>query len=291
MLVACDDSIAYDNGQSALIRVAGARFEEQGYPADTTAEPPPAQHSADGGIAGPPGIVSISSQNNTVKRGTISKTLRVVVDPDATTVAIAIEGDRGYWVTPVTTRSLEFAPSLELNAIFDFDRALPLGPTRLWFAAADAQGQYGPPKAQDLTIVDDAPMAPLVVALDWTQNVDLDLVIAQPDGKVLTNKAVRTAGSTADSPKIDLDSNANCVLDGHRSENAIYTAVPPGEYIVYVRLAGSCGFPETGWRVRLLRDGQTISTVNGAAYAFETALPNGGPAGPGRLALRFNIGG
>ena len=52
----------------------------------------------------------------------------------------------------------------------------------------------------------------------------------------------------------------------------------------------ACGIPETAWNVRLLRDGQEVTQADGASYATELALPNGGLNGPGRLALRFNIG-
>lgn len=297
VLAACGDEVQVDNGLLANVRVANAQFEDRSFPvntsigADASVPVQPVQPVGDGGVVGPPNIVTIDSQNNSVKRGTINKSLRVVVDQGATTVAIGLAGDRGYWRVPVSIHSVEFAPSLELTATLEFDRSLMIGPARLWFAAADASGKYGAPKALDLVILDDAPLAPMVVSLDWTQNVDLDLVVMRPDGSLLTNKATRSAGAGADAPKIDIDSNGNCVLDGHREENAIFTAVPVGAYSVYVRLAASCGVPETGWRVRLLRDGQQITEVHGAAYAYETTLPNGGPSGPGRLALQFNIGG
>ena len=292
---ACGDEVQVDNGLTANVRVANAQFQDRDFPVDTNisadAAVPVQPAASDGGVVGPPGIVTIDSQNNSVKRGTINKSLRVVVDPGATTVAVGLAGQRGYWLSPVTIRSVEFAPSLELTVTLEFDRSLAIGPARLWFAAANAAGQYGAPRPLDLVILDDAPRAAMVVSLDWTQNVDLDLVVQRPDGTLLTNKATRSAGASADSPKIDIDSNSACVLDGHREENAIFTSIPVGAYAVYVRLAAACGVPETGWRVRLLRDGQQVSEVHGATYAYETTLPNAGPSGPGRLALQFNIGG
>jgi hypothetical protein len=239
----------------------------------------------------PPRVSQVDSLNNSVKRGTAGKNLRVVVSQNARTVAIGLEGDPGYWVVPVAARSIEFAPDLELSASVDFDRSILLGPARVWFAASDASGHYGPPRSLDLTILDDIPSAPFVVSLSWTANVDLDLVVVQPDGKVVTNKAVRTAADGPSAARIDLDSNASCVLDGHRIENALFTQTPLGEYRVFVRQASPCGVPTTGWTVRVLREGMEVQRISGASYAYETDLPNGGPAGPGRFALRFNIGG
>lgn len=290
---ACGDEIEVTNGLKAKLRVAGGQFKEDDFPVDTStdasaARPTPA---GDGGVLLPPRITTVESLNNSIKRGTVGKTLRVVVAENARTVAIGLEGDPGYWLVPIDARSIEFAPDLELNATLDFDRKLLLGPHKLWFAASDKDGHYGAPRSLDLTILDDVPAAPIVVSLTWTANVDLDLVVVQPDGKVVTNKAVRTAADGPSAARIDLDSNSGCVLDGHRAENALFTATPIGEYRVFVRHASPCGLPSTGWTVRLLREGVEVDRISGASYAFETDLPNGGPSGPGRLALRFNIGG
>ena len=293
LICACDDQVEVTNGLEAKLRVASAQYLEDGYPVDTKTDAgvvPPAPVS-DGGVLPPPRISSLESLNNSVERGMVGKTVRVVTSENARTVAIGLEGDPGYWLIPVAARSIEFAPDLELSAALDFDRSLPVGPTKVWFAASDADGRYGPARSLDLTILDDVPSAPLVVSLSWSANFDLDLVVVQPDGKVVTNKAVRSATEGPNAAKIDLDSNSACVFDGHRMENALFTQTPPGEYQVYVRQASSCGLPTTGWSVRLLREGVELDRSTGASYAFETDLPNGGPTGPGRLALRFNIGG
>jgi hypothetical protein len=292
-LGACDDEIEVTNGLAAKLRVAGGQYREDDFPADTTLTTPvvPPTPVSDGGVLPPPRISSLESLNNSVKRGTVGKNIRVVVSENARTVAIGLEGDPGYWLVPVAARSIEFAPDLELSATLDFDRTILLGPARLWFAASDADGHYGAPRSLDLTILDDVPSAPLLVSLTWTANVDLDLVVLQPDGKVVTNKAVRSAADGPSAARIDLDSNAGCVIDGHRSENALFTQTPIGEYRVFVRQASACGVPTTGWTVRVLREGVEVDRISGASYAYETDLPNGGPSGPGRLALRFNIGG
>ena len=290
---ACDDQVEVTNGLEAKVRVAAAQYVEEGYPVDTQADAAvaPPVPVADGGVLPPPRISSLESLNNSVVRGSVGKGIRVVTSENARTVAIGREGDPGYWLIPVAARSIEFAPDLELSAALDFDRSLPVGKAKVWFAASDADGRYGPPRALELTILDDVPSAPLVVSLSWTANFDLDLLIVQPDGKVITNKAVRSAMDGALAAKIDLDSNSACVFDGHRMENALFSTSPPGEYQVYVRLASSCGLPTTGWTVRLLREGVEMDRANGVSYAYETDLPNGGPTGPGRLALRFTIGG
>jgi hypothetical protein len=289
-----DDNVEVQTGLEAKLRVANAQYEPGGFPVDvgSDAMAPAPVTLPDGGMVGPPTVVTIESQNNSVKRGTIGKTLRVIASPTTRTVAIGLAGDAGYWLIPVALHSVEFDPNLELSARLDFDRTLPLGPTKLWFAAVDAENKIGPARALDLTILDDIPTAPLVVSLTWTSDMDLDLVVVHPDGSVLTNKAVRPApSSNGIVGQIDLDSNGNCIVDGHRAENASYSAFGAGEYKVYVRQAQACGQPLTGWHVRVLRDGNEITQSSGSFYASEIDLPNGGPTGPGRLALSFDVGG
>ena len=248
---------------------------DKGYPVDTQADAAalPPVPVADGGVLPPPRISSIESLNNSVVRGSVGKGIRVVTSENARTVAIGLEGDPGYWLIPVAAHSIEFAPDLELSAALDFDRSLPVGKAKVWFAASDAEGRYGPARALELAILDDVPSAPLVVSLSWTANFDLDLLIVQPDGKVITNKAVRSATDGALAAKIDLDSNSACVFDGHRKENALFRSTPPGEYQVYVRLASSCGLPTTGWTVRLIREGVELDRASGVSYAYEPICP------------------
>jgi hypothetical protein len=293
LLAACGDEIEVNNGLRSKLRIASGQYVDDGFPVDTRADAGVVAQTpvVDGGVLPPPRVSQVDSLNNSVKRGTAGKNLRVVVSQNARTVAIGLEGDPGYWVVPVAARSIEFAPDLELSASVDFDRSILLGPARVWFAASDESGHYGPARSLDLTILDDIPSAPFVVSLSWTANVDLDLVVVQPDGKVVTNKAVRSAADGPSAARIDLDSNAGCVLDGHRVENALFTQTPIGEYRVFVRQASACGVPTTGWTVRLLRDGTEVQRISGASYAYETDLPNGGPTGPGRFALMFTIGG
>lgn len=293
VLAACaDDAIDTRSGLSAKLRLSNGQFKPGHFPVDVGSDAGPAPIPlADGGAIAPPSVVTYDIVTTTAERGTVGKSFRVIVTPVTRTVAIGLEGDDGYWLVPVASPSLEYAPNLELGANFDLDYSLPLGPAKIWLAAIDKDGVVGAARALEITIVDDLPKAPLVLSLSWNSNADLDLVIVHPDGTVLSNKSQPGPTSPGIAGKFDLDSDANCIADGHRMENAAYTAASAGLYNVYVRQSASCGFPVTGWTVRVLRDGNEISRASGAAYAYETDLPNGGPNGPGRFALSFNVGG
>jgi hypothetical protein len=288
-----DGSVDTTSGVDAKLRIIGGQFESGDFPVDVTVDAgmqAPAQ-LPDGGTVEVPRIVTVDVLNTRVPRGATSRSLRMIASSVTRTVAIGLQGDTGYWLVPVGSISLEYSPSFEVAATYELDRSIPVGPLKIWLLPIDKAGHAGVPAALDLTVTDDVPVAPLVVSLTWTQNVDLDLLIVQPDGTKLTNKISAPVNTSSIQGSIDLDSNSGCVLDGRRSENASYTAATAGVYQVYVREAASCGVPYTGWTVRVLRDGSEITRATGAAYAYETDLPNGGPDGPGRFALSFSIGG
>ncbi|HEY6881067.1 MAG TPA: hypothetical protein VI299_23740 [Polyangiales bacterium] len=288
-----DGSIEAASGSEAKLRVLAAQYQPGDFPVDVTSDagaPAPAP-LPDGGSIEPPRIVTLDVLSTRVPRGSSERSLRMIASQATRTVAIGLPGDPGYWLVPVGSVSLEFSPSYEVSVSYELDRSIPAGPLKVWVAGIDKDGHVGAPRALDLNVVEDVPSAPLVVSLTWTHDVDLDLLIVQPDGNVLTNKPTAVSGTGSIQGTIDLDSNSSCVIDGHRTENAAYTAASAGLYKVYVKQAGSCGLPYTGWTVRVLRDGTEISRAAGAAYAYETDLPNGGPEGTGRFALSFNIGG
>ncbi len=285
---ACGDGqVATTSGLNAKLRVAGGEYIQGSFPAIVSTAPP--APAPDGGVLPPPTVSFGSSPNNTVHPGEISKSISIIAAQNTRTVAVGLASDPGYWIVPVSVRSIEFAPNFEVALALDFDRSIAPGKVQILFAAADEEKRYGPAGAKDFAVSDDVPVAPFVVSLRWTADMDLDLLVVRPDGTLLSNKAVRAA-SDDPNQRIDFDSNIGCQIDGHRIENAIFNSLSAGLYQVYVRTSSACGIAESGWTVRLLRDGQEISRTVGVSDAWEVDLPNGGPEGPGRFATSFSIG-
>jgi hypothetical protein len=85
---------------------------------------------------------------------------------------------------------------------------------------------------------------------------------------------------------IDYDSNANCVIDGLRREDAIWPDTPPpGQYTVRVDAPSLCGQPEANWVVKVVLNGKQIGEAGGIALDADTWGAHG--IGSGVLALRF----
>lgn len=288
LALACEEGVSPSRGLEAELHVADGQYDEGAFPADIDA---PSEASE-----GAPEIHSISSRNNTVRQGQADKTVGLLVSPTARTVAIWLEDDVGYWTVPAAVASVESAPDLEVQALLAFSRSTALGERRLWFAAADSRARYGSPSALTLRVVEPIPTGQLVVSLSWAQDMDLDLVVVQPDGATLSADGLFDAaggklpqdGDTA--PVVDIDSNQACRIDGRRTENAIYPEVSlPGSYEIYARIAQACGAPQTGWQLRIFLDGKEVGSTSGQFYARLADTPNGGPSGPGLFVTRISV--
>jgi hypothetical protein len=294
-LSACDESVAAKSGLTSRLRVIGGQYIAEDFPASQSEDASTVTETTeDGGVVGAPQVDSIQSPNNRVAIGVNTKAISALVSPHARTVAIALEGEPGYWRVPVGQPSLEAAPDLDVGANLSFDRGLKPGTHKVWLAAADEHGEYGDGKRLAVDLIDGPPEEALALSLSWSADMDLDLIVRLPDGSLLTPKGLADASGKpvaagADVPSIDLDSNIGCLIDGRRRENAVLSAPDAGEYEVYVRLAGACGIPYAGWNVQVFRNGKTKTTVSGVTYAWEADVTGGGPEGSGRFALRFNV--
>jgi hypothetical protein len=84
-----------------------------------------------------------------------------------------------------------------------------------------------------------------VVALQFGRPADVDLILVSSDGRVVDAKRP-TGGPGANlqdptNPRLDLDSNTNCVPDGFNRENVVFQEDPSeGSWDVYVNLFNAC---------------------------------------------------
>lgn len=77
-------------------------------------------------------------------------------------------------------------------------------------------------------------------------------------------------------PILDANSNAVCVIDGRRIENAIWHTPASGHYVARVESFSLCGRPRTSWTVTVRRGGTVTEIVHGAS--FDTGSPTTGQA-------------
>ena len=131
--------------------------------------------------------------------------------------------------------------------------------------------------------------------LTWDTESNLDLHVVDPSGAEIdwNDQSSEPPFSFAQVDGgsygyIDYDSNANCLIDGLRREDAIWPKQPPsGQYTVRVDAASLCGQPIANWTVRAVLHGHEIARASGVALDADTMGPHG--AGAGVLALQFSV--
>jgi hypothetical protein len=265
--------------------------------------------------SGGPDIRGLSSGNNRVVPGLGSSSFSGRVVDTAQAVLIGLEGDAGYWVVPAGVVDPTEEGERTFSAKVGFSRQIGLGKQKVLVRGVDAQGRVGKPDDFTFVVLSDVPQGALVVALDWDADADLDLHVTMPNPNPtameptieLWSKHTSSSrrglpdGGADNGATIDIDSNAQCVIDGRRAENLIIKEAPPaGAYQVRVDVPGLCGLAAARWHVRVLRDGGLIGEARGIATSYDgyPAQGNGlmfgkderpGPAGAGLLAVEFEL--
>lgn len=192
-------------------------------------------------------------------------------------VGLQAEGlGSGWWMIAAGDMDTSYTPPrAAFTAVTDFAHDLKPGPFPVLFVALDREGRSGAQFREPLCVISAGPDAdsacngtPLpaaAISLTWDTNVDIDLAVLTPDGKLVTPKHPQVhdvpKGDTGElSPHIDRDSNANCVLDGYRSESLIWptlteaqgeTEHPEGLYQVFVNLFDPCGQQAVRYRLKI----------------------------------------
>jgi hypothetical protein len=194
---------------------------------------------------------------------------------DVSAVALALENlGSGYWVVPVgPIDGATLLPTWE--ALADFGPQIPAGTRNLQYVAIDGNGVAGEVQSQPICIANRVPDGyqgcvpnpkppATVISLSWDTNVDLDLQVRAPDGRLIEAKSPATvdldAGAQlpADAGRMDRDSNGACTIDNIRYENLVWqNAAPKGRYAIYVNLFDACKQPSVRFNV------QVYSAVDG----------------------------
>jgi hypothetical protein len=98
----------------------------------------------------------------------------------------------------------------------------------------------------------------------------------EPDGGLPPGTAV-----------LDRDSNADCVEDAYREEDAVFADAPaPGNYIVRVDMFSACGAPAADFVVTERVHGAVTKTAKGILLAADA---DGGGPGSGVFVMQLSF--
>ncbi len=276
---ACWPTASSDPGLGARLQIAGGQFVPGALP---------------GAASGAPNVDALNLETTAIWPGEIDKPLDGAADPGATAVAIALDGDEGYWIVPTGVPGFS-APTLPtFSATASFATTLAAGTYTLQVQAIDATGAFGAPTMQTLTALLSSPAAatpqgPLVVTLRWDTESDLDLHVVDPLGDEIFHGDPQTFEADGGiEAQLDWDSNANCIIDGRREEDVVWTGTPPsGTYLVRVDTASLCGQVIANWTVTATWMGTSVGQATGVSLDSDTWGAH--DRGAGLLAFSFDV--
>ena len=264
---ACD-GVSADRGLDAEMVVSGAQFFAGAMPA----------------AAAGPAVVSFDLSSNALYAGEIDKPLRGALAPAATSAAIGLAGDRGYWVVPAGLPEIAAPGFPTFDVTVSFAETLRPGSYELVVRAVDDLSHFGAPEARELTArAAPQPEGALIVSLRWDTEADLDLHVTLPGGATIWK------GDTTDSGgSLDVDANASCVLGGRRQEDIVWKdAPPPGRYAVRVDTFSLCTAAFSDWSVEARLGSALLGRAAGESLPTDTFVTH--DRGAGILALEFDV--
>ncbi|HET6585341.1 MAG TPA: hypothetical protein VFG69_17905 [Nannocystaceae bacterium] len=259
---ACRDEVGLVSGFAEPVRVESGFFLEGELPV------------ADGG----PTVTSVDATNAIALLGQDGRRLTGRVGNGAWSMGVRFATlGSGWWITEVGDISALYPAERDFAFSYELGTGIPPGLHALRVAAIDRHGRRGPATDLDLCLLDDAapggltpcdptlPPPAVVIAAAWNRDVDLDLVVETPGGKLVRWKAP-TTGSPVDGvvpdPMLDdpavgrlnRDSNAGCIADGRNSEAVVFEGPPAaGVWSVYVELFDACGEADVTYTVSVYR--------------------------------------
>jgi hypothetical protein len=283
-LVCCNDALVADEGLDARLRVEGAQFRRGSLPSDE---------------AGP--VVKSLGLSPIVHPGASGRSCSGVLDASGTAVALALDGDPGYWVVPAGPPDVTAPGFPTFTASVSFSPAIGAGSHTFFARAVDSAGRFGASFTRPVDVTVTArPAGRLVISLTWGNDADLDLHVVDPTGAEIWKRNINSyqappPGSSPEPPGtphpggiLDFDSNAQCVPDGRFAENVVYADKPPsGHYVARVDTYSLCGVAGAQWRVEGFLDGVSIGASEGSSTDYDSRFSH--DRGAGVLALELDV--
>jgi hypothetical protein len=281
---ACSRGVQADTGADAYMQIPGGQFVRGPMP---------------GGSPSGPAVEQVLLVNNDIWAGLSNDPIGGTLAPTATAAAIGLQGDVGYWIVPAGVPAVATPGDPSFSANMAFSLGIILGSYTLVVRAVDPDGNVGAPSTQVL-VAEESPLDPpatgdLVVTLTWDTESNLNLHVVDPNGVDIY------WGNQSSQPPflfdqtdggsygyVDYDSNANCLIDGLRREDAVWHDPPPsGSYVVRVDAPSLCGQPIAYWTVHVRLSGNDVAQASGVAVDEDTRGSHG--VGAGLLALQFTV--
>ncbi len=271
-----------DPGVDAALTVRGGTFVRGSLP--------PGKHG--------PEVESAFLGQTLFPAGHQNKTFNGSLGASATAVTIALAGDIGYWIVPAGAPLVETPTLPSFDAPLSFGAGATAGPHELTVAAVDDAGQFGPPRSVAFTLTSrELDPGQLLFSLYWDRPSDLDLHVVLPDGtEVYKNErnSWEPSPESAGDPEafkaggiLDLDSNAQCRIDGHNNENVRFEREPPqGTYLVRVDTFSLCDETSARWSVEAHYHGTRVALASGQSTSTDTRGVHGRGAGVVAFELR-----
>lgn len=255
----CDEGLTVERGLDQPLRVAGGTFHEGALPGTL-----PTETGAAGGENGP-AITALDNASSSLRPGQVGKALSGRASAETFSVGLRFADlGTGYWVVPVGNADPLQQGEVVWETFSELSPTTPPGLHPMRVVAIDGAGNAGPQREASFCVRDvvedngnacDPSVAPpyAVISLRWDSNVDLDLVVRVPSGKLVSPKAPtsvvavdgvipRESLSDPTVGVLDRDSNASCVIDGVRRETLIFQEKPPsGTYAIFASLPADCG--------------------------------------------------
>jgi hypothetical protein len=279
LIAACSSSVPADVGADAAMQLTHARFVRGEMPSGSG-----------------PAVASIDLVNDDIAPLLSNDPIAGNLAPTATSAAIGLQGDVGYWIVVAGVPSVATPNDPSFATMASFSSGISAGAYTLVVRAVDGGGTFGPPSTVPLTsTASTTPSGALVVSLTWDTESDMDLHVVDPLGNEIFHGDMSSEPPFQIDPPdggasygyLDWDSNANCVIDGKREEDVVWPSTPPsGTYLARVDAASLCGQPIAHWSVAVTLDGATIAKASGVAVDADTRGDH--DRGAGVLALQFS---
>jgi hypothetical protein len=255
-----------DNGSSSInVRDYIAQITDAG--ATLTA----VRHGGSPPAAGAGPTLTVTGGASVVNGGTAQVT--VTGNAGFTTLYIAVDGVPGYY-------QVDLPSALStIDLLLTLAQHIPRTSFDLNYAAS-VTGSVGTYQVVPVQVIR-VGTGEVQVSISWDAASDVDLHVVEPGGEeIYYGNTVSATGG-----KLDLDSNADCVIDGKNNENITWANAPSGTYIVRVDYYKSCGVGQTNYVVTVNRKGHPLETFTGSL----TGAGDQGDLGSGTQVTTFTF--